>query len=163
MDEINDIIIDTNALVLYILGSINPNYIGEHKRLSIYELEDFDWLSYTISRAKRIITCPNIWTEVDNLCNKLVGEDKYFYYQFIQEIQKNSDEKYKETKLICKQNYKEGYFYEIGLTDSIILELAKKCDLLITNDSDLEKQAKANDIKVYNVKTLAMSLRLLEE
>lgn len=42
-------------------------------------------------------------------------------------------------------------FNDLGLTDSLILEYAKNCKLLITSDSQLSDYARANGIEVYDM------------
>ncbi|MDF9800022.1 uncharacterized protein YaiI (UPF0178 family) [Catalinimonas alkaloidigena] len=46
---------------------------------------------------------------------------------------------------------KSDYFIQVGLTDALILELGKKCDLLISADSTLSDIAIANGIKVFDL------------
>ena len=43
------------------------------------------------------------------------------------------------------------YYFDLGLTDSLILECAKECNLLITSDSRLSDIARANGINVYDM------------
>jgi hypothetical protein len=50
------ILIDSNVLVILILGLIDPNLIGKDKRSSIYEKEDFDKLLNGKRPAKYILT-----------------------------------------------------------------------------------------------------------
>lgn len=41
------ILIDTNALLVLIIGLINPRLFSNHKRTSIYEEQDFKNLLYS--------------------------------------------------------------------------------------------------------------------
>ncbi|MDF9800021.1 hypothetical protein OKW21_005284 [Catalinimonas alkaloidigena] len=61
------ILIDSNALVLLIIGLIDQNLIPKHKRTSIYRKKDFERLLNVIKDFNHLIVLPNIWTEVDNL------------------------------------------------------------------------------------------------
>lgn len=136
--------------MFYIIGLINPGKIKYHKRTSIYTKEHFDFLSGIVNNFNSILTCPNIITEIDNLLNdSLFGNDKYNYLYFMQEILDKSIEKYFESKFIFK---KDIYIQYIGLTDSIILQMAAKSDLLISGDSRLCDHAKSLDIKVFDFK-----------
>lgn len=141
------IIIDTNALIVLLLGYINPDLIDSHKRTSIYSKEDFDNLQRTIGDIKNLVTLPNVWTEVDNLLQNLPGDNKYKYVRVIAETIKRTSEKYLNSSLAVES----PSFYKIGLTDSLILDYAKKCDLLITADSSLSDFAIANNIRVYDM------------
>ena len=90
---------------------------------------------------------PNIWSEVDNLLNNFQGNHKRDYVIKFREIVSKSSEKYLETRF-CIENQ---YFERLGLTDSLILELAKECKFIITSDSKLSDYANSNAIYVYDM------------
>ncbi len=141
------ILIDTNALIVLLLGIMNPKLIEKHKRTSIYLEEDFYGLLSVIENIEELVVLPNIWTEVDNLLNNFTGEYKSQYIQKITEIIKTSSEKY-----LSSEKGTESYsFYNLGLTDSLILECAKSCKLLVTSDSSLSDYALSRGIKVYDM------------
>lgn len=141
------ILIDTNALVVLLVGLVDVRLIAQHKRTSIYEEQDFYDLTSIISNLDNLVVLPNVWTEVDNLLNNFRGNHKYKYLQEISTIIKLSTEKYIESKTIIDHES----FYDLGLTDSLLLKYADKCKLLITSDSALSDYAIANGIKVYDM------------
>jgi rRNA-processing protein FCF1 len=94
-----------------------------------------------------LIILPNVWTEVDNLLNNFGGDQKFKYIKIIIETIKSTSEKFIDS---IKGAESES-FYDLGLTDSLILDYAKECDLLITSDSTLSDYAIANGIKVFDV------------
>ncbi len=141
------IIIDSNSLVVLIIGLIDENLISKHKRTSIYTKDDFYKLLNSIGDFKNLLVLPNIWTEVDNLLNNFQGNQKRDYIFKIREIISNSTEKYLETKF----GLESQYFERLGLTDSLILELSKDCKFIITSDSKLSDYASANGILVYDM------------
>ncbi len=141
------ILIDTNALIVLILGLINPNLVDSHPRTSIYVKQDFHDLLLRINDLDRLIVLPNVWTEVDNLLNDFRGNRKYRYVKTITEAIKASTEQYIESVKAIENST----FYDLGLTDSLLLEKAKSCTLLITSDSTLSDYAIANGISVYDM------------
>lgn len=141
------ILIDTNALIILIMGRINPKLINTHRRTSIYDQEDYYNLIEFVKDISKIITLPNILTEVDNLLNSDLGKYHYQYIKVFLEFLKQSNEKYFETKKIIESQH----FLNLGLTDSAIIEVAKDCDYLITADSKLSDFAKANSINVIDL------------
>ncbi len=141
------ILIDTNALIILIMGRINPKLINTHRRTSIYDEEDYYNLIEFVKDISKIITLPNILTEVDNLLNSDLGKYHYQYIKVFLEFLKQSNEKYFETKKIIESQH----FLNLGLTDSAIIEVAKDCDYLITADSKLSDFAKANSINVIDL------------
>lgn len=141
------ILIDSNALILLILGLINQDLIAKHKTTSIYTKKDFEDLLIVIKDLNNLVVLPNIWTEVDNLLNRLSGNYKWPYIEKLKALVSQASEQYLESEL----GINSDYFISVGLTDSLILELGKKCDLLITADSSLSDIAIANGMKVYDV------------
>jgi rRNA-processing protein FCF1 len=146
-----DIIIDTNALILLVLGTVNLNNIGRHRRLSVYTEEDFWTVSSLVNDENQLLSTPNTWTEVDNLCNNMRGEDRQRYINVMKHIVSASTEKFITTRSVVEDHY----FADIGITDTIILNLAKKCSLLVTGDSALADIAKAHSIEVLDLKAIA--------
>jgi rRNA-processing protein FCF1 len=141
------ILIDSNTLIVLLLGLIDPKLLKTHKTTSIYDEEDFFELLRVIEDFNQIIVLPNIWTEVDNLLNSFGGNYKYQYILRITELIKNTSENYIDsiTGSQCES------FFDLGLTDSIVLEQAKTSKLLITSDSKLSDYAISYGIKVYDL------------
>lgn len=141
------ILIDANALVVLLLGLIDPKLISKNRRTSIYEENDFYNLLTVIGNIEQLVVLPNIWTEVDNLLNNLGGSYKYLYVQKITETIKATSEKYISSVTATTSHN----FIDLGLTDSLILEYSKECKLLITSDSRLSDYARAYGIKVFDM------------
>jgi rRNA-processing protein FCF1 len=142
------ILIDTNSLIILILGLIDPKIINNHPRTSIYEEHDFFTLINLIeNNLTKIMVLPNIWTEVDNLLNNFRGDRKWAYIQNFKELTNQTSERY----LTSMFGANHWHFIDLGLTDALILECAKECELLITSDSKLSDLAIANGIKVVDL------------
>lgn len=141
------IVIDTNALLLLVVGRIDVNLINSHKRTSIYDEQDYYDLLNIIVDFKNLLILPNVWTEVDNLLNNFKGDRKYYYHNVMKEIIKWSTEKHIHTI----EAINTAPFFNLGVTDSLLLILAKQNSLLITSDSSLSDYARANGINVYDV------------
>jgi rRNA-processing protein FCF1 len=140
-------LIDTNSLVVLIIGLIDPQLIQRHRRTSIYEEQDFNNLVSFIDDINKLIVIPNVWTETDNLLNNFNRGHKESYIEQITKIIKLTSEKFLASKTALKSNG----FFELGLTDSLLLEYAKECDVLITSDSQLSDYAIASGVKVYDL------------
>ena len=146
------IILDTNVFILYLLGTIVPHKIAQHKRTSIYTIKYYNLLIeqfYATGNETLLLICPNITTEVDNLLNNTFqGYDKEKYVYLSKEIYKKSVEVYIKTIEAVEQNT----YYDLGITDSVILLMAKNCDLLISGDSKLCDYARSMDIPLLDFK-----------
>ncbi|WP_397447760.1 hypothetical protein [Polaribacter sp. R77954] len=140
-------LIDTNALIVLIIGLIDPRLINKHKRTSIYEEEDFEDLISFVGDFNELVVLPNVWTEVDNLLNNFKGNRKTEYIEQITSTIKLTTEKILETKIATESET----FYDLGITDSLLFEYSKKCELLITSDSSLSDYAIANGVKVFDL------------
>lgn len=141
------IIIDTNSLIVLILGLIDPKLINKHPRTSIYSEEDFHRLIELIPDFDNLLVLPNIWTEVDNLLKRQIGRRKYVYLSSLKVLTERSTEKYLETREVVVNQT----MFDLGLTDTAILEIAQDCNLLITSDSKLSDYAKAMNILIYDL------------
>ena len=107
--------------------------ISNFKRTKQFQKEDFEILTNFLDRFQGIQTTPNILTEVSNLSTQLpekVRED--FFKTFVDRISL-LDEKYYESKIL----FDRPFFASYGLTDAVIIELAKGNCLVLTSDFPL--------------------------
>ncbi|RTQ46482.1 hypothetical protein EJV47_21245 [Hymenobacter gummosus] len=141
------ILIDTNALVVLIIGLMNPHILKTHKRTSIYEEQDLRNLLYIIQDISNLVVLPNVWTEVDNLLNSFDKQRKYTYLKTLRSAIEQTTEKYIPSVSATHNTA----FIDLGITDSLLLEHAKECRLLITGDSALSDYASAYGIAVYDM------------
>ena len=62
-----DILIDTNVLMLLIIGSWDREQIQAHRRTETFTSSDFDLLQAELRRYHRVVTTPSVLTETSNL------------------------------------------------------------------------------------------------
>lgn len=124
------ILIDTNLLLLLLLGSVDRKQIGQHKRIRQYTAEQFDELETIASAASRHISTPHVLTETSNLLRlgeprRLPGLQTWFaeYCRLIDEILVPSRE------AVGTQS-----FLRLGLADAALLETCVRNDILIVTD-----------------------------
>ncbi len=138
----NTVLIDANLLLLLIVGSADRRYISMHKNLSSYSEYDFDVLGQLISLYSDIVVLPHVLTELSSLSRQIKSPAKLK----IQEKLKEFIEAVPEIMLPSLNGARHDQFFELGLTDAVILQL---CALsrngldfsLLTNDRDLAVQA----------------------
>lgn len=63
------ILIDTNILLLYFVGTVNRARISRFNRTEKFTPEDYDTLIEIINFFPKRVTTPNILTEVNSLTN----------------------------------------------------------------------------------------------
>jgi len=134
--------IDTNLLILLLVGSIDRTLVGKHKRTRNFVPEDHDRLVGLVDSLDRVFVTPNTLTEASNL---LHGDGRLM--KRLQFLIHHSEEIYVESKVAA--NHRK--FRRIGLTDTVLLESISEERPLITVDFDLYGAASAKGEKVaYN-------------
>jgi len=123
------IVVDTNLLLLYLVGQYDPLQIKKCNRTDAYSIEDFDLLRGLLAAFSVIVTTPNILTEVCNLSKKLPPA----YFGELRKQVRILEEKYFPARHACDRTY----FDRFGLTDTIIAELSRNQYLVLTADVEL--------------------------
>ena len=130
------------------IGLIDPKQISRDKRLTLFDISDYDKLLYRIKELSNLIILPNIWTEVDNLMNKSVGVLKNRYIEVCKKLSFEIKENYLKSHL----GFASPYIFNLGLTDSLLLDWIKNHDCtLISIDSKLCDIARAHNLNVIDM------------
>jgi rRNA-processing protein FCF1 len=146
------LLIDTNLLLVYFVGCYDPSYIQRFKRTWTFTVEDFEALRRVFLFFKRVITTPNILTEVNSLSNQLPEAVKINYYAKATEQIIEIEEHYKESSKVCSLEH----FGKFGLTDSGIIDLVKNKYLVLTDDFRLANYLQTVGIDVINFNNVRM-------
>ena len=126
------IVVDTNLLLLYLIGSFDQEIIIKFKRTQVYTKEDFVTLSKFLKHFV-IISNPNIITEISNLSDTLNRQTEYRLFNFFKNALSSFNESYCKTAEVSTNQA----FIKFGLTDSTIYDLADKGFLVLTDDFPL--------------------------
>ena len=124
------VIIDTNLLLMYLVGTYDPHRITKFKRTITFVVEDFYTLLEFFNYFDKIVTTPNILTEVNSLAGQLPNDIKaLFSLNFAAQLD-SLDEHYKKSITLTQS----PHFSKFGLTDSGIVDLAQGRYLVLTDD-----------------------------
>jgi hypothetical protein len=124
------IVLDTNVLLLFVVGSISAALIQIHRRTAAFDHSDFQLLERLVSRFPSIATTPNVLSEVSNLAMQVRQPWKSAVQDRLKTLVPALRESYyRSTSLVELRE-----FEEFGLTDCGILLLARKGRLVITTD-----------------------------
>jgi hypothetical protein len=148
----NGLLIDTNLLLLYVVGRTNKNRIPNFKRTQKYTIEDFELLTDLVGQFRVLITTPHVLTEVSNLAALHGAELSAFRGLFKQTIEE-MDEQYDESRLIAGHSS----FERLGLADAAISTLSRRSFLVLTDDLDLHaalSRAGVDAINFNHIRTL---------
>jgi hypothetical protein len=66
-------LVDTNLLVLLIIGRANPALIAVHKRTSAYSIDDFHSVDELVRLFDGLATVPHAMAEASNLVRDING------------------------------------------------------------------------------------------
>jgi len=144
-------ILDSEALVLFVVGLIDPRRIGTHKKTTLYTVDDFEYLRAILQNASQIVVTPNIITEVDNHLNKEAETSKYSYVREIRKFLGASFEVHEESKEVAADWLMEL----VGISDTAILRMATKDDYIISGDSTLCDIARSRSLNIIDLKDRA--------
>lgn len=140
------ILIDTNILLLWFVGSVNRSRISQFNRTEQFLPEDYDLLIQILSYFSKIITTPNILTEVNSLVNQLGEPERSQCFSIFTQIFTKLDEFYIESKNTASMDN----FHKYGLTDCGIVVLAKNQYLVLTDDLKLANYLQKIGIDTIN-------------
>lgn len=140
------VLVDTNLLVLLVVGAVNPRRIETFKRTRKYCSQDYDLLVQVLGKFDSIYTVPHVMAEVSNLTD-LGGPESLLARRALREIVKVC----KEATIPCNLAVEEDLFERLGLTDAAIASAAREhgCAVL-TDDFDLYEALSRTKTEVHN-------------
>ena len=116
------VLVDANLLLLLVVGNIDVSLIPRFKRTRTFVVEDHALLSRLLDFFSRIVTTPNILTEVSNLGSQLKDDRRPVFASSLQSTIDVLDEQYIQSHEVAETRE----FSRFGLTDAGILRLAKR-------------------------------------
>jgi rRNA-processing protein FCF1 len=127
------LLIDSNLLILYIVGEFDPARISTFVRTKKFTVEDYYWIRAIMGCFSKKVTTPNILTEISNLSGKFdAGLRAEFFHKLRTHFQVLD-----ETHLPSREAAASRIFARLGLTDTVISEVAKQKYLVLTDDFPL--------------------------
>jgi rRNA-processing protein FCF1 len=139
------VVIDSNLLLLLFLGSYERKQISTNKRLATFTEEDFDLLTRFLGQFSRLITTPNILTEVSNLSNAIPDTKKAAYFAWFAGKLALLEEEYVPSAAALGNRWAK-----FGLTDAAIAAIAKNRCLVVTDDFRLSQALQSDGIDTVN-------------
>jgi rRNA-processing protein FCF1 len=147
------ILIDTNILLLWFVGTVNRERISKFNRTEKFVPEDYDILVKILSYFNKIVTTPNILTEVNSLADKLGEPERSKCLSVFAEGVTRLNESYlKSTEAVRTDS-----FTKFGLTDCGIATLAKNKYLVLTDDLKLASYLQKIGIDTINFNNIRPS------
>lgn len=128
------IAIDANLVLLWVVGTVDRDWIGRHKRLKALEAADFDLLIDILQPFDSVTTIPNALTEASNLVVYGVDEPlRTHFRRRLAQVAKVTREVYVKSEDAVDATE----FARLGLTDAAWLIALDRETTLLTLDLGL--------------------------
>lgn len=131
--ELQRVIIDANLLILLAVGRVDASLVEKHRRLRAYEARDYVLLERTVANFGAILLSPNASTEASNLLRYSAEPERRLYLLSLQEIIATAFECYVPSVDAAE----DAAFILFGLSDAVLIRMARNEDVLLTNDLKL--------------------------
>ena len=126
------LLIDTNLLLLLLVGRYDPRRVSSFKRTMKYSRREFGLMQEYVSRFKTLWTTPQILTETDNLGRQLGSHEHKAFAAHVRGFIRDGS----EAIINSKQAAEHEVFPRLGYCDTTTLLKSKDC-LLISDDLPL--------------------------
>ncbi|WP_252177257.1 hypothetical protein [Endozoicomonas sp. 4G] len=128
--------LDTNLLILYLVGKYEPAYVPKFKRTTMYTEQDYHWLNGYVSQFSKIVVTPQVLAEAWNFLEK-IPEHKFrkFLNSILPTLYLVNEQYIHKDEVMSTDG-----FNHIGITDMSVILAAKSLGCLILTD----------DLRAYN-------------
>lgn len=141
------LLLDTNVLLLYLIGNADVSRVGG-KRLQDFDLQDLQRLNRFVTKRTRFVTLPNILSEASNLIGsgkqELMAGGSLLLAHFCSKV----DEVYVESAVAAVL----PVYQRLGLTDAAIWKMADSGVKVLTCDNELHGLLRSKGIDVVNLR-----------
>ncbi len=141
------VLIDTNLLLLFLLGSVDRKHVGNHKRLRGFSDFEFEALLKLLASATQFVTTPHILAETSNLLDIGKRADVATANAFITFVQAAE-----EICVSAEDVTSRPEFLKYGLTDAAIHSVVAERISVLTVDFPLYGSLLNIGVDVTNVR-----------
>jgi hypothetical protein len=144
------LLIDTNLLLLYVVGAYDPGSIPRHKRTDKFVAADYGLLLNIYERFERVVTTPHILTETNNLVGQAPEHLKRGIMRVFSVVAARLSEAYTPARVLAE----EESFVRFGIADCAVLHEARGKHLVLTDDFRLSQVLQHQGTDAINFKQL---------
>jgi hypothetical protein len=139
------VLVDTNLLVLFLVGTVNRQRILNFKRTGDFTIEDYDVLVRLINWFGKLIATPHVLSQVSDLTD-LSGTELTAVREVFKALVEQIEESYDASRLLVG----DPAFERFGLTDAAIATVCSRGILVLTTDARLQLALQERDIDALN-------------
>lgn len=125
--------IDSNLLLLLIVGTTDRNLIERHSRSQEFDADDYDLLVGLLSKHQQVLVTPNTLTETSNLLGQHGEPQRSQLFDTLRTLIEISN----EVVVASRDASRNASFSQLGLTDAALLEVVTEDTPLFTVDVKL--------------------------
>jgi hypothetical protein len=140
------IFIDTNLLLVLLVGALDPRQVEQFKRTRAYTRQDYALLAAFVGEFRQMMTTPNVLTEVSNLLGQLAEPMRRRALVGLGSLAGKLDEKYLPSSNLVADHH----FPLLGLADTSIIVSVNKAVTVVTDDLDLYLRLSSAGVDVVN-------------
>lgn len=140
------LILDSQLVVLLVVGLVSKTIIPKHKNLTAYTPSDYDLLRAILGADPGILLLPNIVTESSSLLRQHRDPERRRLMAKLRELIASSEERYVPSARAAAQ----ADYMRLGITDSAILVGGAPDLRLLTADLDLFVAAETSGLRAIN-------------
>ena len=141
------VLVDTQLLVLLIVGSTKPDLIGRHKRTKgTYTRRDYELLLDLLGYAPKFMFCPHVASEVSNLVAQYGEPDRSSLMAVFKALLNNAS----EVPIASAVAMERPEFITLGLADAAQLALCGPDSVILTDDEPLFRAASVHGMTVLH-------------
>ncbi len=143
------VVVDTNVLLLYIVGLTDRSYIQSFKitRSAGFREKDWDTLDLWLGKFSTIWITGGILAEVSNHLGKMKDQRGVRCHMMLMRFVSNMEESHFDAIELIKD---ESSFLRLGYTDTSLVREASLGRLVLTDDAKLANRIYENDWNVVN-------------
>ena len=146
------LLLDTNVLVLLVVGNLDDSKVGRHRRLRQFDIFDLERVTRVAESAAKHVSTPNILTEVSNHLNSGEQEIAIGAGRALMNYIEKLDEVYVPSQDLVG----EIPFAKFGLADAAVIEAASRTGAtVLTSEWSLQgflEQMGLNAINIFHLK-----------
>lgn len=124
------VVVDTNLLVLFVVGKASRSFITKHKRLTEFVTEDYDALVRILENASDLLVTPHVLAETSNLVGYIAEPARTEVMRVLQTLILTAT----EVTVASKTAAEKKEFIRLGLTDAVLLEATDQEVVLLSSD-----------------------------
>ena len=140
------ILLDTQLIVLLVVGLTSKAIIGKHKKLSEFSTDDFELLELLLGDDPKLVLLPNTVSEAGSLLRQHRNPERTAILSTFKKLIDLSRERYTASRVAASR----AEYERLGITDSAIIACCTKRLRLLTADLDLYNAAREAGVDATN-------------